>query len=81
MFQQAILTSGTEMGAWAVSNPENDQDILFVRVAETLGCTRDTNDEMMECMREIDAEYLFENSVVSCPVSPQNVMWYNYHAN
>ena len=72
MFHQAILTSGTEMGSWAVSNPDNYQDILFVRAAENLGCTRDTNDEMMDCMREIDAQYLFDNSMIPCPVSQQN---------
>ena len=69
MFQGAILTSGTEMGSWAVSDPENNQDIQFLRPVENLGCNRTTIEAMMDCMREIPAPSLFLNSMIPCPVN------------
>ena len=63
MFQQTIYTSGTEMGGWAVTDPrENNENIRFVHVAEQLGCGKATNEEMLDCMRELDTETVFEGS-------------------
>jgi len=71
MFAQAIYTSGTELGRWAVTDPTAHQDIRFVRMAEELGCARASNDAMMDCMRELDTKTIFETSTtVSCPVKP-----------
>ena len=71
MFHQAIYTSGTELGAWAVSDPRNNnENIRFVHVAEQLGCARVTNEEMIECMRALDTDIVFEGSQqYNCAVS------------
>ena len=68
MFHKAIYTSGTELGDWAVHDPTNGQNIRFVRMAENLGCGSEDNEDMMDCLREVDAEDIFSSRNPICPV-------------
>ena len=60
------------MSRWSVSDPTDGRNVSFHRTAEYLGCSKPTNEEMMDCMREIDAEVISDTNV-PCPVGVKSV--------
>ena len=68
LFHQAILQSGTDLTPWAINFPAMKPIQFTIATAKKLNCTRNTNQEMVDCLREVESEKLRQNAVSSMPV-------------
>lgn len=68
LFQRAILQSGSEFGPWAIDNSFTDMLDYTIQVAAALGCPTEDSSALVECLRLVDADDLY-NTVYNCSVS------------
>ena len=79
LFHQAIYQSGTDLNPWSVNGPDSAPETYIYPVAEYVGCGDEAaigNEEMLECMRQLDAELILAASV-KC-VSLSKLLKYNF---
>lgn len=60
LFHQAIPISGSDMAIWAVNPPASVPETYTTQVAEQNNCPTANKQEMIDCLRLIDAQELNE---------------------
>ncbi|CAD5118434.1 DgyrCDS7143 [Dimorphilus gyrociliatus] len=66
LFAQAILESGADLNIWAYNEDLQKPWTYTAEVAKKLNCTRPNDQEMMDCLRTIDADVLRQNQGFTC---------------
>ena len=69
LFDQVIAQSGSELAFWALNSPGQYPGNYTRQVAEKHNCIRETSEDMMNCMREIDWDTLRRSQGITCVVS------------
>lgn len=65
LFHQAILESGTDMSFWAINWPAQQPSDYTRQVAVKNNCPTDDNRQMVDCLKQVPWEYLW-NSTIKC---------------
>jgi len=66
LFSQAILESGTEQNVWSLNYPEQMPETYVYQLADRVNCTRDTDPEMVDCLRGRSATVIRLGQAVNC---------------
>ena len=56
------MESGAETNPWAFRPPETEPENAIYDAAESIGCNRTTDEEMMDCLRSKDWRDLYDNT-------------------
>jgi len=55
LYHQAIMESGTEGNVWTLNYPEQFPETYVYQLAAKVDCTRPTDPEMIDCLRQLPA--------------------------
>lgn len=78
LFDKVIQESGSDLNIWAYNEDEQKPWTYTAAVAAKLNCTRDNDEDMMNCLRTIDADTLISNQEFTCTVGENT---WNYLSN
>ena len=73
------MESGTEQNLWTINPPGSNPEYYVYQLAEKTNCTRDTDPEMVDCLRELNATEIRHNQKLECTVCP-TLCWKLYNA-
>ncbi|XP_072048631.1 cholinesterase-like [Amphiura filiformis] len=62
LFQQAILQSGTSLDDWSIHEDLEEQREIAFKIGEEVGCSATSTQDLIACMRQVDAEVLNQAS-------------------
>ncbi|XP_072048627.1 cholinesterase-like [Amphiura filiformis] len=62
LFQQAILQSGSSLEDWSLHEDLEEQREIAFKIGEQVGCSATNTQDLISCMRQVDAEVLNQAS-------------------
>nr|XP_017526660.2 cholinesterase isoform X1 [Manis javanica] len=66
LFTRAILQSGSSNAPWAVKSPDEARNRTLV-LAKFIGCSRESETEIIKCLRNKDPQEILQNEVLVVP--------------
>ena len=68
LFSQAIMQSGAENNLWSLNYPGQEPENYVYQLANKTQCLRDTDDEMIDCLKRLPAIVIRRNQGFECAV-------------
>ena len=66
------MQSGAEMNVYTINEPAQNPEDYTREMADDLGCSRISDFEMMDCLRTLTWENIYDDSNIRCAVSNYN---------